>query len=62
VEADDLFEEEKILFVEGELGKNIETLTKAVGTGYESKISCLSRGATHLKLWEVDKAIADFGR
>ncbi len=60
--ANDFFEDGKRLFVEGKLKESIEAFTRAVETGYEPKISYLSRGAAYLKIREADKAIADFSK
>ena len=59
--ANELFEEAKRLFIEGKWRESAEEFTKAAKAGYNQKISYLSRGAAYLKLKETDSAIADFG-
>jgi tetratricopeptide (TPR) repeat protein len=58
--ANDLFEDAKRLFVEGKLRESAVAFTKAAEAGHDKKISYLSRGAAYLKLREAGNAIADF--
>lgn len=58
--ANDIFEDAKRLFVEGKFRESAEAFTTAATAGYDQKVSYLSRGAANLKLHKPDNAIADF--
>jgi tetratricopeptide (TPR) repeat protein len=57
-----LLGEAQLLFVDGKEKESVEAFTKALEAGADPFIVCLSRGAAHLKLKEVDKAIDDFNK
>lgn len=60
MKSEDIFEGAKRLFLAGKLRESAEEFTRAAASGYDQKISYLSRGAAYLKLREADNAIADF--
>ncbi|MDH4231980.1 MAG: tetratricopeptide repeat protein [Nitrospirota bacterium] len=60
METNEFFEVGKRLFVEGKMKESIESFTRALESGYDPKISHLSRGAAYIKLKESDKALEDF--
>ncbi|RPI37319.1 MAG: tetratricopeptide repeat protein [Nitrospiraceae bacterium] len=62
METNEFFEEGKRLFVEGKMEESIDSFTKALESGYDPKMSHLSRGAAYIKLKEPDKALGDFDK
>jgi tetratricopeptide (TPR) repeat protein len=62
METSEFFEAGKRLFVEGKMEESIDSFTKALESGYDPKMSYLSRGAAYIKLKEPDKALEDFDK
>jgi len=62
METNEFFEAGKRLFVEGRMEESIDSFTKALESGYDPKMSHLSRGAAYIKLKESDKALEDFDK
>jgi tetratricopeptide (TPR) repeat protein len=62
METNEFFEAGKRLFVEGRMEECIDSFTKALESGYDPKMSHLSRGAAYIKLKESDKALEDFDK
>jgi tetratricopeptide (TPR) repeat protein len=57
-----LLGEAQLLFVEGKEKESVEAFAKALEAGADPFIVYLSRGAAHLKLKEVDRALDDFSK
>jgi tetratricopeptide (TPR) repeat protein len=62
MDYEQLLGEAQLLFVNGKEKESIEAFTKALEAGADPFIVYLSRGAAHLKLKEVDKAIDNFNK
>jgi tetratricopeptide (TPR) repeat protein len=60
MEANELFQEAKRLFVQEKYRESIDAFTKAADAGYDSTMAYLSRGVAYMKLKETDRAITDF--
>jgi len=54
------FQEGQRLFLKGDLPASIEAFSSAIDNDLELFKSHISRGAAHLKIGELDEALADF--
>lgn len=57
-----IFEDAQRLFVNGKYEESVRSFTRAMESGAESSLACLSRGVAYLKLGKMDEAISDFSK
>lgn len=62
IDAQELFREAQLLFVQGKAEKSIEGFTKALEAGIDPYIAHLSRGVAYVKVEDIDHALSDFSK
>ncbi|MBS1233114.1 MAG: hypothetical protein H6R42_768 [Nitrospirae bacterium] len=61
-DAQELFREAQLLFVQGNTEESIEGFTKALEAGIDPYIAHLSRGVAYVKIQDTEHALSDFNR